>query len=470
MSKLGEKEEMGGGLPAAEHAIAVFAFAWMWLSVSTAAYMDVFVFAKTRKDYVTATEEFDLEPSMRAAVYSSFYLGWLFGDPLFGWIADKWGRHPAVFGATALGFIFQAACSLAIGPYSLFTLRLIAGLCIGGADLVAYVHCIELCTIEQRAKSGSIMQIFFASGLCLSAAIAVVFPNWRQMYLTASVPLLFFLASYFVIPESPRWLSQQLRSGRLKGSERLSKSDPAENLGQHRSLLHISEAAGQRERGINPQLDEEGMEPLKKIEAHEELTYSAMLKDSSMTSQLMIVCGIWMTGGFVYYGITLSAGSISKEVHLNMFLMGLVELPAYLIGPYLADKIGRKHTFMIFNVMAAFFCLVSWAYPRKQGRLLFALCGKIFASASFALVWMWAPEIFPTRARSLTTAIGSQAARVGSILAPYVVVLMSEMETGEIGEDGKPESPMPQPVFALCAIVAIGFAHFLPETKDLDML
>ena len=301
------------------------------------------------------------------------------------------------------------------------------------------------------------------------------------MYLTASVPLLFFLASYFVIPESPRWLSQQLRSGRLKGSERLSKSDPAENLGPapitspylgetrafecgrhplreetctqsdvlRSNAFRAQEAAGQRERGINPQLDEEGMEPLKKIEAHEELTYSAMLKDSSMTSQLMIVCGIWMTGGFVYYGITLSAGSISKEVHLNMFLMGLVELPAYLIGPYLADKIGRKHTFMIFNVMAAFFCLVSWAYPRKQGRLLFALCGKIFASASFALVWMWAPEIFPTRARSLTTAIGSQAARVGSILAPYVVVLMSEMETGEIGEDGKPESPMPQPVLCL---------------------
>ena len=153
------------------------------------------VFVNTRsctlynaQDYVTATEEFDLEPSMRAAVYSSFYLGWLFGDPLFGWIADKWGRHPAVFGATALGFIFQAACSLAIGPYSLFTLRLIAGLCIGGADLVTYVHCIELCTIAQRAKSGSIMQIFFASGLCLSAAIAVVFPNWRQVLPTRAYP------------------------------------------------------------------------------------------------------------------------------------------------------------------------------------------------------------------------------------------------------------------------------------------
>ena len=29
----------------------------------------------------------------------------------------------------------------------------------------------------------------------------------------------------------------------------------------------------------------------------------------------------------MYYGITLSAGSISKEIHLNMFLMGIVEIP-----------------------------------------------------------------------------------------------------------------------------------------------
>ncbi|KAJ1494398.1 hypothetical protein T484DRAFT_1765841 [Baffinella frigidus] len=122
-----ESHEMGVQLPATEHAVIVFSFCMAWCSVSTAAYMDVFVFAKTRKDYVTATEEFGMEPSMRAAVYSAFYLGWLFGDPLFGWIADKWGRHPSVYGAVALGFVFQASCALAIGQYSLFVLRFLAG-------------------------------------------------------------------------------------------------------------------------------------------------------------------------------------------------------------------------------------------------------------------------------------------------------------------------------------------------------
>ncbi|KAJ1494399.1 major facilitator superfamily domain-containing protein, partial [Baffinella frigidus] len=239
-----------------------------------------------------------------------------------------------------------------------------------------------------------------------------------------------------------------------------------------------------------------GLESLKKADNHEEFTYSQLLNDSGTSTTLLIACVIWMTSGFLYYGITLSAGSISDEVlgaggidklklsvdsisnelHLNMFLMGIVEIPAYIVTPYLADNIGRKHSFMLFNVLAAlflpvlfnvlaaFFCLVSWVYPRKQGRLLFALCGKICGSAVFSLCWIWAPEIFPTRARSLTTAIGSQAARVGSIVAPYVVVLMSEMSTGTIGPDGKPE-----PVFAVAAMSSLLFAYYLPETKDLDV-
>ena len=33
----------------------------------------------------------------------------------------------------------QAGCALAVGPYSLFTLRFVAGLCMGGADLVGLV-------------------------------------------------------------------------------------------------------------------------------------------------------------------------------------------------------------------------------------------------------------------------------------------------------------------------------------------
>jgi len=440
----------------------VFCFSWLWLSVSTAAFVDVFVFAKARRDIVTATEEFDLDPSMRASIYSAFYLGWLFGDPFFGWISDLWGRHPAVFSSCLLGTVFQAGCALAVGPYSLFTLRFVAGLCMGGADLVGLVYGLELSLSSQRATTGAIMQTFFACGLCLAAAIAVVFPSWRQMYLAGSVPAGLFMISRFWIPESPKWLAAQLRTGKMKGSEKLAHSH-AENADQHRSLLNITDTVADE--------SEKGEESRAKRDssnlggAEEDLSYSALLANADTSRLLVLVCVPWLASGFLYYGITLSAGSISKEIHLNMFLMGIVEIPGYIGATYMSDTLGRKITFISLTCVSAFFCLISWSYPEKGGRLLFALIGKIFASGAFGIIWVWSPEMFPTSARSLTTAIGSQAARVGSILAPYVVVIMSEMTDATHAN-----APLPQPVFAAVAIVASVFCLWLPETSNTEMM
>lgn len=441
-----------------EHSFRVFSFAWCWMAVSTAAFVDVFVFAKTTR-VETATEEFHLEPSMRAAIYSAFYLGWLFGDPFFGWISDIWGRHPSVYSATVLGTIFQAGGALAVGPYSLFTLRFVAGLCMGGADLVALVYCLELSSSSQRATSGMVMQTFFACGLCLAAAIAVVFPSWRQMYLAGAFPSLLFILTRWWIPESPKWLAAQLRQGKMKGSEKTHSH--AENADQHRSLLNITDAADDSEKG-----DKRDSSNSAGGAGQADLSYTELLKDADTSYLLMLVCVPWMASGFLYYGITLSAGSISKEIHLNMFLMGIVEIPGYIVAMYMSDNFGRKMTFMSLTCVSATFCLISWVYPNGGGRLLFALVGKIFASGAFSIIWVWSPEMFPTGARSLTTAIGSQAARVGSILAPYIVVIMSEMTDST----GHSNAPLPQPVFAAVAFIAAAFCYWLPETRETEML
>jgi len=332
--------------------------------------------------------------------------------------------------------------------------------------LVAYVHCIELSSVQQRATSGSVMQCFFACGLCLAASFAIVFPDWRQLYFITALPTGLFIISWWWIPESPKWLANQLRSGKLKGGEKLQHSR-AETADQHRALLHVAEEARDVV-GDGGSEDEKGHRNLTD-KGDKEFTYSMLLKDSDTSQLLMTVCVVWLIGGFVYYGITLSAGSISKEIHLNMFLMGLVEIPAYILSRYLADTAGRKSSYISMTLLAAFFCLVSWSYPRKGGRLLFALVGKIFASGAFSLVWMWSPEIFPTGARSLTTAIGSQAARVGSILAPYVVVLMSEMESTVDGS-GVSHPPLPQPIFAAVGCISAFVACFLPETVGIEMI
>eukprot|EP00961_Rhodomonas_salina_P041915 563664-Rhodomonas_salina.1 len=191
--------------------------------------------------------------------------------------------------------------SLAVGPYSLFTVRFLAGVCMGGGDLVAFVYMIELSKLEYRATTASVMQGFFACGVCFCSAIAVAFPSWRQQYLVSSFPAVLFVASYFWVPESPKWLGQQLRQSKLRGSAKLANSS-AEHASEHRFLLNLAGGGGTDE-------DADAAAAKKLKQQHdaaegEEFTYTELLNDPHMSRNLLLVCGVWLQGGFTYYGIT----------------------------------------------------------------------------------------------------------------------------------------------------------------------
>lgn len=43
-----------------------------------------------------------------------------------------------------------------------------------------------------------------------------------------------------------------------------------------------------------------------------------------------------------YYGVTMNAGNLGGSFYLNFLLMGVAELPGYIIAIALLDKIGRR--------------------------------------------------------------------------------------------------------------------------------
>lgn len=43
-----------------------------------------------------------------------------------------------------------------------------------------------------------------------------------------------------------------------------------------------------------------------------------------------------------YYGVTMNAGNLGGSFYLNFLLMGVAELPGYLVGMFLLDRIGRR--------------------------------------------------------------------------------------------------------------------------------
>lgn len=62
-------------------------------------------------------------------------------------------------------------------------------------------------------------------------------------------------------------------------------------------------------------------------------------------------------------------------------------------------------------------------------RILFPMIGKLCISSSFAMIYVYSAELFPTVVRNIGVGSCSMMARVGSILAPYVKELVSSFTT-----------------------------------------
>ena len=86
---------------------------------------------------------------------------------------------------------------------------LITAICIlGSTGLVAvgFNLNIELLGEQYKTIIGQLMMLGFTFGQVVIGLVAMYVQNYKTFQVVLSVPCFILLASYFVIPESPRWL------------------------------------------------------------------------------------------------------------------------------------------------------------------------------------------------------------------------------------------------------------------------
>lgn len=142
---------------------------------------------------------------------------------------------------------------------------------------------------------------------------------------------------------------------------------------------------------------------------------------------------IWFANTLVYYGLSLNTGSLlpSGDAFLNFFLLGAVEVPAYLATLVIVRRFGCRRTLAATLLGAALGC---WACPLVANfrwlSLAAAMGGKFAVTASFAVVYVYATQLFPTVVRSIALGSSSVVGRFGSICAPFIGDLASVIGYG----------------------------------------
>ncbi|XP_046345229.1 organic cation transporter protein-like [Haliotis rufescens] len=391
----------------------------------------------------TVITQFDMvcdHASFRSHLNMVGFGGMLAGAVVFGIITDIVGRKLTLLASGVIQMVFGISLAFSPNFIAFAVFRFFTGVAAMSTFMIAFVIGLELVGPSKRTIAGVAIQFFWCFGLFVLALVAYLIRHWKYLQITMSIPSLFFIGYWWLIPESPRWL---LSRGRV---------DEAEII-----LNKLARANGRS-------LPKDTMKRVM-LEKGPEMKIWHMF-----TTPVLIVRGIvifyqWLAINIIYYGLSLNVSNLSGDVFLNFTLSSAVETAAYVMCIFLMEKTGRKKLYcanMLLGGVACIATLFPVIYGDKSHQWItvtLAMVGKFGASAAFAVLYVFSCEIFPTVVRQSGIGVCSIFEGIGGMVAPYVSDL-GIIVGGQLAE------ALPLIVFGVSTISAGLLSLLLPETKD----
>ena len=166
-------------------------------------------------------EDFELGPLLKGFSVSTALLGAAAGAFLAGRVADRIGRVRTLVIAAGLFLVSAIGTAFAFGPVDLIFWRVVGGVGVGAASVIAPAYIAEISPAAIRGRLGSLFQLAIVVGILLALGSDLLIATlagsagaewllgisaWRWMFLVEVLPALVFGVLALQIPESPRYL------------------------------------------------------------------------------------------------------------------------------------------------------------------------------------------------------------------------------------------------------------------------
>ncbi|HXL47210.1 MAG TPA: MFS transporter [Xanthobacteraceae bacterium] len=354
-----------------------------------------------------------LTPPEIGVMISAGFLGQLLGALLFGWIAERYGRMNAMVGSIALFGVMSLACALAWDYRSLLVLRTIQGIGLGGEVPVAAVFISELAKAQGRGRFVLLYELVFPVGLVAASLVGlwvVLHLGWQYMFVIGALPALLALVLRSLLPESPRWLAVRGRNAEAEAGMSLIETETQKATGQ--PLPPVKPVVSTSDKGAS---------------------WSDLFGPFYLRRTL-VVWVIWFAAYFVNYGLTIWLPTLYRTVFklpLDVSLRyGLITQAVGLLGTLICalaiDHVGRRLWFAV-SFAAATPALAAVALlpaPSAEQVLTFMTIAYFFISSINIGVYLYTPELYPTRVRALGVGAATAWLRFASMIGPTVVGMM----------------------------------------------
>jgi SP family arabinose:H+ symporter-like MFS transporter len=378
-------------------------------------------------------------------------VGCVVGCAAAGAVADYLGKKKGL-GLCAMCFALSSVGMISAENLHQFVLwRLIGGLGIGAASVIAPNYIAEIAPTRVRGRCVTLYQLGIVVGILAAVFVNMliqrmgneawnVSTGWRWMFLAGVVPAILFGAMILPAVESPRWLMKMGR--RDQAIEVLVKINGVEAAARETTEIERSLAT---EEGHISELF---------------TTFRRPLLLGIMLAGLQQISGITPIFSFLPQ-IFRAAGTATTDAFFQSVLVSLVNLVFTLFALWLVDRAGRK-TLILGGTTLQFIslALVGWFYHiggSGVAVLIFVMgfvAGHAFGNG--VACWVIISEIYPTKVRGRGMSIATTALWLVGYAGNQTFPLMQQ----HLGSDG---TFWVFSAGALLTIILVGW--LIPETK-----
>jgi len=369
---------------------------------------------------------FTLDAAQTGFAVSCALLGSALGAWYAGMLANRFGRVRTMQVAAVLLVASALGSGLATAVWDLILWRLVGGIGVGVASVIAPTYIAEVSPAHIRGRLGSMQQLaivlgIFAAllsdawlaGVAGGAAQPLWFglAAWRWMFLVATLPALVYGTLVLGVPESPRHL---VAKGRI---------DEARVVLRTVLNMHSEPALDSKLRDIEDSLRSE----------HKPRLRDLCGKTAGLLPVVWIGILLSVFQQFVginvifYYSSTLwhSVGFSEADSFTITVVTSIVNVLVTLVAIALVDRIGRKPLLVVGSAgMAITLAMMAWCFSQATGSgatlslpgatgmvaLVAANAYVVFFGVSWGpVVWVLLGEMFPNRIRATALAVAAAA-------------------------------------------------------------
>lgn len=355
------------------------------------------------------------------------------GGVLFGFLADRIGRKPALMASILTYSVCSFASGLATSIATLAVARFVLGLGMGGEWNTGATLVAESWPTEFRAKAISIVQSSWALGFAGAALVAgpvARYYGWRAVFFVGILPAVITLWIQGSVPESEMWEERESRRG---DSTYAAGGDVGSSGPTNFSTIFRAPYA-------------------KQTFALLLFNFFGMFAWWGLFTWLPPYLSLPVEQGGRGFGVM---GMTTLMVVLNLFGM----FPGYASFGWVADHLGRRRAFLVYTLVAA---LLIPLYAAARSPAVLLVPGTLvafFGTGIFSGSGIMGSEIFPTAVRARALGFTYNGARTLSSVAPLVI--------GRVGQTKGLSW-----AFYLCAagyLLAALMTTQLPETKGKNL-